>query len=161
MTEPLTVDLSEHQELVETVVRELFDSMLKSDAWLVGDESAALKTYPVLAAVYFAGDWRGAVLLALEPGLAFSMTEMLMGVERPKQVDADVRDAIGEIAHMIAGNLKPILPGEADLSAPTVVEGADFQVNIVGPNAASRLDFASPGGALSVTLVQMREKPVR
>lgn len=158
MTEPMTADLIEHRSLTEQMVRDVFNSMLGSDAWVI-DAAEGVRVYPVVAAVYFAGGWRGAVLLSLEHTLAFSVTETLMGVERPAAVDADVRDAIGEVAHMIAGNLKPILAADVALSAPTVVEGSDFQVNIIGPNAASRLDFSSPDGAFSVTLVQMREKP--
>ena len=79
-----------------------------------------------------------------------------MGVPTPAVVDSDVRDSIGELANMIAGNLKAILPSEAMLSMPSVVEGKDFALSVIGGNTSSRLTFASPHGPIAVTLVQMR-----
>lgn len=58
------------------------------------------------------------------------MAGRMTGVE-PDEVDAVVRDAIGEIANMLAGAWKgfdPELSSGCLLSTPTVVAGANYQL---------------------------------
>ena len=81
-----------------------------------------------------------------------------MGISAPDSVDDDVRDAVGEIANMIAGNLKTILPPETALSAHTVVEGSSFTLKVCGGNNSFRLDFDSSTGPFAVTLVQIADQ---
>jgi len=42
--------------------------------------------------------------------------------------DEDVRDALGELANMLAGNLKSVLPSGVVLSMPSVIEGSDYSL---------------------------------
>jgi len=106
-------------------------------------------------AIYYAGSWKGAVLVECTPQQAFLFTGRLMGSERPATVNEDVRDAMGELTNMVAGNLKPLLPHGVYLSMPSVVEGSDYSLWICGGNRVSRLTFASPAGVFWVTLVEM------
>ena len=64
----------------------------------------------VTAAVYFVGAWRGAVLLECTRQQARTFAQLLMSIEAPKTVDENVKDALGELANMLAGNLKSVLP---------------------------------------------------
>ena len=86
----------------------------------------------VTAIVHFTGTWKGAILLECTPEQAFHMTSRFMPVPRPTFMNADVRDALGELANMLAGNLKSVLtPGES-LSMPSVVAGTDYTLSICG-----------------------------
>ena len=64
-----------------------------------------------------------------------------MGIALPAAIDDDVRDVMGELANMVAGNLKSLLPRGVDLSMPSVVEGSDYALRVCGVNAVERTDF--------------------
>lgn len=155
-TETTTADLRAHQDLAVHLVRDVFQTMLGSDAWPDSTVEGEARRYPVVGAIHFAGPWKGAVLAEFDHPLAYAVTARLMGVPTPAEVDADVRDAVGELTNMIAGNLKAILPPDTGMSMPTVVEGRDFTLSVIGANETSRLAFGAPDGSLCVTLVQMR-----
>ena len=81
-----------------------------------------------------------------------------MSIEPPTSVNDDVRDTLGELANMIAGNLKALLPFGVAISMPSVVEGSDYSLRICGGNQASRLTFSSELGEFRVTLVELRRE---
>ena len=108
------------------------------------------------AAVYYAGAWRGALLLECAAGQGADWAARLMHLAPPLSMD-DVRDGVGEVANVIAGNLKALLPPGAGLSIPSVVQGADYSVRICGGNQFERVTFAAPGGLFRITLVEVVE----
>jgi CheY-specific phosphatase CheX len=61
---------------------------------------------------------------------------------------------MGELANMIGGNLKSVLPRGASLSMPSVVEGSKYSVRVCGANRNKRMSFESPDGTFWVTLVE-------
>jgi hypothetical protein len=69
----------------------------------------------------------------------------------------DVRDSLGEIASMLAGSLKSVLPPGVGLSMPSVVEGADYSLRICGGNLAERAAFLSDAGLFWVTMIELVE----
>ncbi|MGP8245434.1 MAG: chemotaxis protein CheX [Bryobacteraceae bacterium] len=109
----------------------------------------------ITAAVYFAGAWRGAVLLECTPCQARTFAQLLMSVGPAATVDDDVRDALGELANMLAGNLKPVLPGGVVLSMPSVIEGSGYSLQICGNRSIERVPFWTIGDIFGVTLVEM------
>jgi chemotaxis protein CheX len=112
----------------------------------------------VTATVHFVGEWKGAVLLQITSQQACTLAARLIPVRLPAEFDDDVRDAMGELANMIAGNLKPVLPRGVALSMPSVIEGSDYAVRICGGNLAKSVRFSSVAGDFLVTLVEMLEK---
>ena len=107
----------------------------------------------VSSLVHIDGSWQGAVLVQLPLSLATAVTgAMLQGEDVP---DADeVRDAIGEVANMMAGNLKALLPQPSRISLPTVVFGRDYQLSLVGTTTVARVTFSSEGQPLVVSMLQ-------
>jgi chemotaxis protein CheX len=115
----------------------------------------------VTAAVYFAGAWHGAVLLECTRRQARRFAHLLMSIEPPETVDDDVRDALGELANMLAGNLKSVLPPGVVLSMPSVIEGSDYSLQICGKHVVERVPFWSSSDIIGVTLVEIFDKPER
>ena len=153
MSTELLRESTRHDELaVINLIHDVFSTMLDSDAWL--DPESTRESYPVIGAVFFAGAWKGAVQVELDEALAYSITAQLMSLETPHSVDSDVCDAVGEVANMIAGNLKSTLPPETVMSMPIVVSGAGFSLTVVGANQLNRMHFATPDGRFAVMLVQ-------
>ncbi|MFN7923481.1 MAG: chemotaxis protein CheX [Bryobacteraceae bacterium] len=107
--------------------------------------------------IYFAGQWRGAVLVELRPEQAFEITRRL-GAPLPTSVNEDVIDALGELANMIGGNMKSVMPRGVGLSIPSVVEGPRYTLRICGDHSLARFAFASDIGQFWVTLVEMPEE---
>jgi chemotaxis protein CheX len=136
------------------VVSYVFSTMLEMNVSADGSRTDGTH-YPIVSAIFFAGGWKGAILIEFEEPLAFDITAHLLKIDRPHQIDGDVRDAIGEVVNMIAGNLKPTMPADTHMSMPAVVQGGDFKVSVVGSNQHDRITFCCADGAFSLILVQM------
>ena len=153
-----TVCLTQTYEAeTQQIVVDVFTSMLKMDVERValpGDNHNS----PVLtAAVHFVGSWKGALRIECTPEQTFEYTRRLLGVDLPTEVNEDVCDAFGELANMIGGNLKAVLPPVVQLSMPSVVKGVDYAMRICHAVPACKLAFQSELGAFQVTLVEFVE----
>ena len=75
----------------------------------------------VSAWVDITGPWTGSVVLTCAPATAEALTECVL-ITRPPTVvdDEDVADALGELANVLGGNIKSVLPGESRLGLPQV-----------------------------------------
>jgi chemotaxis protein CheX len=79
----------------------------------------------VVATVAISGAWDGRVLLSFSPVAARRATAALMGVEVTDEVtDDDVTDSVGELANIIGGSVKSLMPQPTVLSLPAVSHGA-------------------------------------
>jgi len=147
---PLTAYRDDLKRIVQSVFRAMMDLEVEAagDAWPRAPDC-------VTSAVEFVGGWRGAVLLECCAGPACRFAGLFMGIPAPAAVDGDVRDVMGELANMVAGNLKSVLPRGVDLSMPLVVLGNDYTLQFCGGKLVERAAFASPAGGFGVTLVEL------
>lgn len=151
------VDLEACRHPAIRAVDEIFRTMIATETWPLHESPAQLPDHPIVGAVYLAGPWQGALLLEASAAQAFSWTQKFMSIPMPDSLDDDVRDTVGELSSMLAGNLKSFLPAETALSMPSVVEGRQYTLRLVGDHQKIKVDFASPEGPFSVTLVQLTE----
>lgn len=120
---------------ISSSTKTLFETMimldLKHDESSLVDESQ-IKT-DVIAMVSFTGKYHGVISLfcskkfALKAASAMLMTELT-------DFTSDVKDAIGEISNMIAGNVKTKLTeqyGDMNLSIPIVIAGEGLSITSV------------------------------
>jgi chemotaxis protein CheX len=119
----------------EATVREIADQ-----AWaaLVGEDEVLVPVPAELPAdilsswVDVVGPWTGSVVLTCGRDTAEELTRALLRGHAPQQLEADdVADALGELANVVGGNVKAVLPGPSVLGLPEV--GA-------APSAASPAD---------------------
>ncbi len=150
-----TFQLETFQEDVSRIAADVFRTMLSLEIWPDTAAADLHHTEVVTAAVYFAGEWKGAVLIECTTSQAFDFTARLFSSAPPETMDDDVRDALGELANMVAGNLKSVLPGGVGISMPSVVEGKNYSLKVCGGNLSTRLRFQSPLGPLSIILVEV------
>jgi chemotaxis protein CheX len=134
-------------QITEAVFSTMLDLPIRSAAPPAGNER-----YELTAAVYYAGAWKGAVLLECSLAQAMEWSSRLMGVPAPVAAE-DARDSLGELCNVLAGNLKPLLPHGVGLSTPSVVKGADYTLRVCGDTLCERLHFADPAGDFRLTLV--------
>jgi chemotaxis protein CheX len=89
----------------------------------------------VIATVLVSGAWQGRVTLGCSVTLARAAAAALLGVGADEVAATDLIDAMGELANVIGGNVKGLLPERSALSLPIVRMAADG-----GPIAAQALD---------------------
>jgi chemotaxis protein CheX len=147
-----------YQAEINQIVSDVFSTMLRADVEPVAGAAAHLPSPTVTAAIFFAGNWKGAVLVECSVRQACRWTAHLTAVtpnDPPHSVNDDVRDAMGELVNMIGGNLKSVLPHGVGLSMPTLVEGNDYAVKLCGGNLVNRRQFRSEFEPFAVTLVEV------
>jgi chemotaxis protein CheX len=81
-------------------------------------------TNDVAAAVSVTGAWRGHVVFECSSGASRHAAAALLGIPADEVSEADVVDALGELANIIGGNVKAMLPAPSALSLPYVVSMA-------------------------------------
>ncbi|WP_299953487.1 chemotaxis protein CheX [uncultured Modestobacter sp.] len=75
----------------------------------------------VSAWVDIIGPWTGSVVVTCAPATAEALTESVLMTRPPTVVDdEDVADALGELANVLGGNVKSVLPGESRLGLPQI-----------------------------------------
>ena len=112
----------------------------------------------VTSAIYFTEPWKGALFVECTTSLAFAFTARLMFIDLPNSVDADVCDAMGELANMIAGNLKALMPANVGISIPSIVRGTDYVLQLRGSVSRSHTVFETEFGPFCLTLFAVPEK---
>ncbi len=140
--EPTTADII-------ALTREVCGTMLAVPLEEVGPGTTPLPR-EVMASVQINGDWQGAVVLVCSSELAHAATAAMFDAEAGTTTQADLDDAMGELANMIGGNIKNRLAVACTLSLPTVVCGAGVIARFPGTKLTTDLAFALPAGTLSV-----------
>ena len=75
----------------------------------------------------------------------------------PSEVHIDqIRDAMGELANMSAGSVKPLLPRPCQLSLPSVADGSDYTLTVPQGEVILETEFEFQGEGLCVALLQRR-----
>lgn len=144
---------SYHRE-VERIVGDVLLTMTSYETHPC-DEPYAPARDRISCAVFFAGSWKGGVIIECPIAMAVEFTARLMRIPAPASFNDDVCDALGELVNMIGGNLKSVLPPGSSLSIPTVVEGSHYSLRICGQNRNERMAFLGLDGPFWVTLVEI------
>lgn len=89
-----------------------------------------------IASIIFTGQSEGSLTLVMSETLAETVTATSFGYPLDAITYDDVRDCIGELANVIAGNLKTEIFGSSELSKPLVMQGNDsilstFQIDAI------------------------------
>lgn len=141
------VDLAEVVESVWTSMLG-FEVVPSDEPYAYGDGSLHMS-----GTVQITGCWDGAVMVEVTETLARHLAATMFGLEDAELGDEEVRDALGEMANMIGGNVKGMLVGDARLSLPTVAEGRDFRVSVPGSGVVRELTYRCEGFPMRVQLL--------
>jgi chemotaxis protein CheX len=118
MTEPMKPD-----DLI-SITDQVWESFLDPEGVNPLLPSIADGGLDVAAAVSVTGAWRGHVVIECSTAASHHAAAALLGVGDDDVTDADVADALGELANIIGGNVKALLPEPSALSLPYVVNAA-------------------------------------
>lgn len=123
MTFDVDVTAFQGTDPVYTIAEEVFSAMIDGEeghlrAW-VGPEPTLIDEVHAWVDVH--GPMEGRVLLSTEEPTAQRITRSLLAMGADEAVgDADLADALGEVANVVGGNLKALLVDPGALSLPEV-----------------------------------------
>lgn len=140
-----------HRADIIGIVQMVFQTMLELETFESGE--AGIPPGGITVAVYFAGAWSGAFVFECPGEQALELTSRFLSIDRPETMNDDVQDALGEIANMLAGNLKPLLGAGVMLSMPSVIQGADYLLRVCGTSPHHSISFQSEIGPFRVILL--------
>lgn len=146
--------LNAYRDDLARIVQTVFQTMMDVDVQ-TAESPWVRPPNTISAAVQFVGEWRGAALVECAGEQACHFAARFLGMPAPAAVDDDVRDVIGELANMVAGNLKSLLPRGVDLSMPCVHEASQCSLPARSVGAVEHLPFSSTLGPFRVTLLQL------
>lgn len=132
---------------------------IASDVWASAVPGGALPPASGLhreglavGAVSISGAWQGWVTLEVPGATATRLTAAMLGGGDVVPAAEDVDDALGELANMIGGNLKSLVPAPSVLGLPVVV--ADPGELVAAGEEVCRAELCREGAELRVRVWQ-------
>ena len=108
------------EETVQSIAQEAWTALVGDDEYLVplpGD----MPDETLSSWVEIVGPWNGSVVLTCGRTTAEELSRCLLKEHAPPVLDdEDVEDALGELANVLGGNVKAVLPGPSVLGLPEV-----------------------------------------
>jgi chemotaxis protein CheX len=128
------------KKIVETT-EEIFSTMVFMDVSAstpLSEGKQAIGCH-ISAMIGLTGDFSAMLNIHCPETVGLSIAGAMLGMEL-KEVDADVKDALGEIANMVAGGLKERFATEdinLELAIPTTISGKSY--TIASPTKSNRV----------------------
>ena len=143
---PLSITGLIDEETVQSIAQEAWSALIGDDEFLV-PLPGGLPDDAVSSWVEVVGPWTGAVVLTCGRATAEELSRCLLAEHAPPVLDAeDVADGLGELANVVGGNVKAVLPGPSVLGLREVGSAPAS-----GPDVL-RVDLLWRGRSLTITL---------
>jgi chemotaxis protein CheX len=146
----------ELERFITEATLEVFASMIFIDIepGAATDESVAAFAPDITSLIGLAGGVKGILAIHCPKTVALAITSAMLGME-VTELDEDVKDALGEIANMVAGGLKVAMAGEGqtiELAIPSTIIGQSIRIS--GLSGATRIvvPFTCPMGRFVLEL---------
>lgn len=97
---------------------------------------------------------KGSFSVSFDKSLALEVMHRMLG-ERPKELNEDVTDMIGEITNMVTGGAKRILAEQGydfDMATPIVVTGPSHTIQHKSDGAKILMPFVSEYGSATIEI---------
>jgi chemotaxis protein CheX len=144
------IEQAYHTQIGE-FVSTLFTTMLSTE--IAPAEIKAFTGSTITALVAFGGKWTGVFAMECDQPSALDFARRFLQCDDLEDPN-EVRDALGELANVVAGNLKQILPQGTTLAAPSIVEGTNYTIRICGEHIVGSTGFSTKDSSLIVRLIQ-------
>lgn len=96
-----------------------------------------------IASVIFSGKIQGSMTIATGQVLAKKIASVMFDCEMDSVSFDDIRDSIGELVNILAGNIKSDFFGDCELSSPLVMQGGDAILSVLGSDVVFQKIFLS------------------
>ena len=143
---PLEITALIDEETVQSIAQEAWSALIGEDEFLVplpGD----LPENAVSSWVSVRGPWNGTVVITTGRSTAEQLSrELLKEHAPPVRDEEDIEDGLGELANVVGGNVKAVLPGPSALGLPVVGDAP------VAGSDSFRVDLQWRGQSLSISV---------
>jgi chemotaxis protein CheX len=117
---PLLITDLIDEETVQSIVQEAWLALVGEEEYLLplpgGDPDDAISSW-----VEIVGPWTGSVVITTARMTAEELARCLLKQHAPPVIEAeDIEDALGELANVVGGNVKAVLPGPSVLGLPEI-----------------------------------------
>ena len=118
----VTVDFTSVYEIAQAVFAAMIDG---DEGLLVPRDDDGTFVDPLVAWVDVLGPYPGRAAVTTSTSTAYALVRALLDADADAPVtDADLVDAFGEIANVVGGNVKALLPDQGTLGLPHVATAA-------------------------------------
>jgi chemotaxis protein CheX len=142
------------EEQLTEVMESVFSAMLCLPIAAPKDQSVMYGSSQLAGYVHISGTWNGTVLLMCSEHFGRKAAAIMLGVSERNVTLSDVHDAIAELANIIAGGIKCVLPAPSSLSLPTVTYGSHYSVHVPRTVLVGRIELASDHEPIQLRLLQ-------
>jgi len=151
----MTVNQEQLVEIAQTVWSSFLGMGLIEMA--TDKSSATDEGHSASATVHISGSWNGSVILSCNTSLARRAAAAMFEMDDDEVGDSELSDAFGELANIIGGNLKCLLPEPSQLSLPTVSMGAVHVVTVPGAALLEHVELDCDGDQLRIAVWNRRD----
>ena len=102
------------------ITQQVWSSFLDLELTARPPGTAELATPALSATLRISGAWQGAVVLECTADHAAAAAAVMFSTAPGSASQEQARDALGELANVVAGNIKSLLPAPSALSMPSV-----------------------------------------
>lgn len=146
----------DHAQYIIESTQEIFSSMimLEVTAGKPYKRNKSVLTGSISGIIGLAGTIKGLLAIHLPNQVALDVTTAFLGMD-VEEIDEDVRDAIGELANMLGGNLKTALDpkgSDVKLSMPSTIYGEEYSIDCIAEANEIVIPFELDGNTFLVEL---------
>jgi chemotaxis protein CheX len=154
MSVDVVVNENDLAEMVEQVWVSYLDPEGVSPLTPTGDEKQPSEVH---SSVSISGSWTGHVVYASSTVAARKAAAAFLAMEADEVSPEDVSDVLGELANIVGGNVKAMLPTGCFLSLPQVVLAPESATKYPNAERISGLYGVWEGEPVSVSMWQSRD----
>jgi chemotaxis protein CheX len=111
--------------------------------------------------VSITGSWHGHVVVACSAGAAKHAAAAFLAMDPAEVTDADLADVLGELANIVGGNVKSMLPEGCFISLPHVVSAPSSVNHWPSASQICELSGSWAGEQVSISMWQSRAEMAR
>lgn len=138
---------------VNQVVAEVFSTMLGIEAAPVPSHGPSHDGAWIAACIHISGSCAGSIVVQVPSAFGRRAAAAMFAADPASLGDGEIKDALGEVANMVAGALRLALPMPNQISLPSVAEGKDLSMRVPGSEVVLETWFAADGAEFQVTLL--------
>lgn len=144
------------EKIIEST-QEIFSTMVMMEvvASLDSHDDQSIHCDSITGLIGLAGTYKGVLAIHMPNAVALAVTSSFLGMD-VEEINADVEDAIGELANMLGGNIKTILSEngrDINLSLPSTISGREYNFQLASESAdRTVIGFDADAGRFHVEL---------
>jgi len=136
---------------VASMVRVAWDAFMLTEPKMGEAPIFARDALVISATVCLSGAWEGVLMAECEPATARRLCAELLSMEPAEVEPDDIADTMAEVANVLGGNIKNVLPSPTLLSLPVVSTRLSFAV-VRDAIELCRLPFTWDGDRLQIVV---------